>query len=130
MLFGKIVKNYIKLTKCVQVATANVCVLLHLKMSKRPYQNGLTVVRSQNFPENGPLLRDKAQELVKLLKHDSFQCSEGWLDRFKVRHNIVFREVCGEAASASEDVVEDYRTTYEDDRTTDKGEAIQPLVCL
>ena len=61
---------------------------------------------------NGPLLRDKAQELAKLLKHDSFHCSGGWLDRFKVRHNIIFRAVCGEAASVSEDVVGDWIASH------------------
>ena len=67
-----------------------------------------TAVRSQNVYVNDPLLRDKAQELAKLLKHDSFPYSGNWLDRFIVCHNFVFREVRGEAASVSEDVVGDW----------------------
>ena len=57
------------------------------------------VARSQNLPVSGPLLREKAQEFAKLLNHDTFQCSGGWLDRFRTRHNIVFRDICGEAAA-------------------------------
>ena len=39
------------------------------------------------------------------LKHDNFQCSGGWLDRFKLRHGIVFREVCREAAAVDDSTV-------------------------
>lgn len=45
------------------------------------------------------MLRGKAQEFAKLLKGNAFLCSEGWFDRFKIRHSILFRDVCGEAAN-------------------------------
>ena len=48
----------------------------------------LTHARSDNVLVSGPLLREKAHEFAKLLKHDEFQCSGGWLDRFKTRHGM------------------------------------------
>jgi hypothetical protein len=63
------------------------------------------LARTQNIPVGGLLLREKADKFAKKLGHNSFQCSVGWLDRFKSRHGIVFRDVCGEAASVDEDVV-------------------------
>ena len=99
-----------KLNKAYEACTSNNCKRLCTAAFEEVEETLLkwfTVVRSQNIPVNGPLLCDKTQELAKLLKHDLFQCSESWLNRFKVRHNIVFREVCGEEASASKDVVGD-----------------------
>ena len=63
------------------------------------------LVRSQNIPVNGQLMREKAAFFAAKLKHENFQCSGGWLDRFKLRHGIVFREVCGEAAAVDDGTV-------------------------
>jgi len=63
-----------------------------------------SVVRAQNLSVSGPLLRGKAQEFAKQLQHDQFQCSVGWLDRFKARYNIVFRDASGDAAAVNSDV--------------------------
>jgi len=68
-------------------------------------------VRAQNLPVSGPLLREKAREFGKLLKHDQFQCSSGWLDRFKMRYKIVFRDVSGEAAAVDSDLCDVWTTT-------------------
>ena len=70
-----------------------------------------SVVCAQNLPVSGPLLREKAHEFGKLLNHDQFQCSGGWLDRFKTRHNIVFHDVSGEAAAVDSDVCDAWTTT-------------------
>lgn len=45
--------------------------------------------RADNLPVNGPMLRDKAEELGRTIG-DEFKCSSGWLDRFKKRHDIEF----------------------------------------
>ncbi|XP_005098847.1 tigger transposable element-derived protein 4 [Aplysia californica] len=39
---------------------------------------------------NGPILKQKAQQLAEEMGHD-FTPSEGWLSRFKERHSITFR---------------------------------------
>ena len=43
--------------------------------------------RCMNVPISGPIIKIKAKELA----FKDFQCSTGWLERFKQRHSIVFR---------------------------------------
>lgn len=61
-----------------------------------------TSVRDQNVPISGPMLTAKAEEFASRLNHPDFKCSNGWLDRFKERHNITFKKICGEAKSVNE----------------------------
>ena len=56
-------------------------------------------IRDQSVPVSGSILRAKAEELSKKLGHEQFQCSSGWLQRFKERHAIVQKKICGESAS-------------------------------
>ena len=63
------------------------------------------LARSQNIPVSGQLMREKATMFATKLKHETFQCSGGWLDRFKARHGVVFREICGEAAAVDDNIV-------------------------
>ena len=58
--------------------------------------------RSSNIPLNGPLIMAKAEELAKKLGYTDWRASSGWLDRFKKRHDIVFKSICGESASVRE----------------------------
>jgi len=53
--------------------------------------------RSSNIPVNGPILKEKGEQIAKLLKIDDFTASQGWLDRFKHRHGISYRQISGEA---------------------------------
>nr|XP_034336051.1 tigger transposable element-derived protein 4 [Crassostrea gigas] len=57
--------------------------------------------RDQNVPVSGPLLIAKAQEFASQLG-DDFKCSTGWLERFKKRHSITFKRVCGESKSVAD----------------------------
>ena len=59
--------------------------------------------RSLNVSISGPILQTKARELATLLGHPQFVCSSGWLERFKIRHGIAFRQMSSEAASVTED---------------------------
>ncbi|GBN24794.1 Tigger transposable element-derived protein 4 [Araneus ventricosus] len=56
-------------------------------------------VRSRNLPIKGPILQAKANEFAERFEEKSFVCSNGWLDRFKKRHNIRSGKVVGESAS-------------------------------
>ncbi|CAM1308249.1 Uncharacterised protein g4794 [Pycnogonum litorale] len=51
------------------------------------------VARDKSFPVSGPILQHKADEMATKLKIH-FKCSNGWLERFKKRHGIVFRSPC------------------------------------
>ena len=57
-----------------------------------------TNTRATNLPVNGPVPMEKADILAAKLGYPDFRASQGWLDRFKKRHNIVFKAVCGESA--------------------------------
>jgi hypothetical protein len=60
---------------------------------------GLKVQRNSGFPINGPVLKVQAEKFAKQLGHENFTCSNGWLDSFKNRHNVVYAKVSGEALS-------------------------------
>lgn len=62
--------------------------------------------RSLNAPINGHVLQSKAGQLAELLGMADFNCSSAWIDRFKVRHNINFGKVCGEAKDVDNLVTE------------------------
>jgi hypothetical protein len=57
------------------------------------------VQRNAGFPINGPILKVQAEIFAKQLWHKNFACNNGWLDRFKNRHNIVYAKLSGEALS-------------------------------
>lgn len=57
--------------------------------------------RDQNVPVSGPLLIAKVQEFASQLG-DDFKCTAGWLERFKERHSITFKPVCGESKSVAD----------------------------
>ena len=61
--------------------------------------------RAKNIPVHGPLVKEKANQLAEKLGHTSFGCSEGWLQRFKMRHSLVFRTIRGEAKSVTAESV-------------------------
>jgi hypothetical protein len=55
--------------------------------------------RNAGFPIKGPILKVQAEKFAKQLGHENFTRNNGWLDRFKNRHNIVYAKVSGEALS-------------------------------
>ena len=61
-------------------------------------------VRDQNIAVSGDLLREKARFFASRLgiSENDFDCSSGWLERFKTHHNITFKKVCGESKSVAE----------------------------
>ena len=63
-----------------------------------------------NIPVSGPILTIKAKELALKLGHRDFICCSGWLQRFKWRHDIVFRKVAGEEGSVSEEMLRDWKS--------------------
>jgi hypothetical protein len=59
---------------------------------------------------SGPLLIIKAEEFAKKLNGEEFVCSAGWIARFKLRHNISFWKVSGEASSVNSDTTTEWLT--------------------
>jgi hypothetical protein len=59
--------------------------------------------RASCLPINGVILKEKACEVATRLGVYHFTGSSGWLNRFKVRHGLVFKRVCGESSSVNEE---------------------------
>ena len=52
-----------------------------------------------NIPINGPLLSSKAKDFSAMCMDEScktFKPTNGWLGRFKKRHNISWQKISGE----------------------------------
>ena len=56
------------------------------------------------FPINGLLLLAKADELASPIDIEDFKCSDGWLSQFKSRHNISYKNVCGQSSDVNKEV--------------------------
>ncbi|KAK7092862.1 hypothetical protein V1264_008545 [Littorina saxatilis] len=67
-----------------------------------------TEQRSSNVPLSGPLLKSKAEKLAREQGLADWTCSDGWLSRFKSRHNIVSKTVCGERGDVDEQLTDDW----------------------
>jgi len=70
--------------------------------------------RAKGIPISGPLIQTEALEAAKKLGKNNFKASNGWLESFKQRHNIVFKAVCGEANDVDMQTVADWKGKIED----------------
>jgi len=52
-----------------------------------------------NSPIKVPILKDKVKLFATGLGITNFEASECWLDKFKKRHDLTFKKVCGKNAS-------------------------------
>ena len=64
--------------------------------------------RSVGVPIRGTDLQDAADRFAKHLNIQNFTASNGWLFRFRSRHGISNRKICGESMSADESSVEPF----------------------
>ena len=64
--------------------------------------------REQNVAVSGEIMREKAKYFATKLGISDleFDCSSGWLERFKVRHDISFKHICGETNSVVTNSIE------------------------
>ena len=58
-------------------------------------------MQKQNIPISGPMLQTKALIIVKHFEIENFKASNGWLEKFKLRHGIEFKHLCGESAEVN-----------------------------
>ena len=68
--------------------------------------------RERNVPIGGHIIREKALDFAKELNITDFKASQGWLDRWKDRHNVVFRTVSGEEKSCTEEMTASWEQTH------------------
>lgn len=55
--------------------------------------------RNNGIPISGTLVRSKAKDIAEKLGYKTFKASVGWLEKFRIRHNISFKTISGEAAN-------------------------------
>lgn len=67
------------------------------------------IVRAKNIAISGPLIKEKALQLAEKHNVKDFSASNGWIDRFKKRYDVVQKKVCGEKADVNENVVKDWK---------------------
>ena len=53
-------------------------------------------VTSKGQKLSGPILKEKTEDLAKKLGHTNFVATEGWLSRWKARHQIRYKRAHGE----------------------------------
>ncbi|GBM98973.1 hypothetical protein AVEN_181014-1 [Araneus ventricosus] len=63
--------------------------------------------RAKNIPVGGVLVQEKAREVGESLGLETFKPSNGWLEKFRTRHNISFKQICGKKKSVNPNEVSD-----------------------
>lgn len=58
-----------------------------------------TQYRQNNIPVAGAILKEKAEWFATNLGITNFQAGEEWLKKFKKRHDLTFKQVCGGSSS-------------------------------
>ena len=59
--------------------------------------------RSKNMIVSGPIIQAKALELASQQNLPDVKASNGWLERFRNRYNIMFKILSGESAGVNPD---------------------------
>jgi len=64
--------------------------------------------RVNNFPISGPVLKEKALELASEVGLNDFKASNGWLQKFKDRHQISYKNINANHALLKECVITEW----------------------
>ena len=64
---------------------------------------------SKNIYPAGPQLSEKAKEIAVRLGKTNFKASDGWLDKWKKRHNLKSKAVVGECGDVSSETVSSWK---------------------
>lgn len=77
------------------------------RVDKMTY-NWLIQVLSKKLPVSGIMIQEKAKEFAEQLNEKEFKASNGWLEKFKIRHSLTFANLCGESESAPQRSIDDF----------------------
>lgn len=68
--------------------------------------------RDTNIPMSGPIIQGQARELAEKLKMNYFSVTNGWLEKFKRRHGVQYRQIFGESAKVSDASIKEWRLMF------------------
>lgn len=71
--------------------------------------NWLIQSLAKKLPVSGTLLQQRAKDIADELNMPEFKASNGWLEKFKARHNLTFVNICGESKDVEQETVDDFR---------------------
>lgn len=67
------------------------------------------MVRNQNLPLLGPLIKEKAIAYAEMSGIEDFQASSGWLGKFKKHHGITEKSIaCDQSKPKLKLILKDY----------------------
>ena len=66
------------------------------------------------MPISGPLIKEKAKEVAREKGILNFTASNVWLEKFRTRHAINYKAICGESGSVDESVVDNWMPKVKD----------------
>lgn len=67
--------------------------------------------RALKLPISGHIICEKARKIAESLHITDFNASNGWIDRFKNRHSIVYRQISGESETVAQQDTEKWMAT-------------------
>lgn len=67
------------------------------------------VQRNRGIPVSGPILEVKANFFASEFNIVDFNCTPSWVNRFKMRHNIVAGQISEESMSVDKNIVSDWQ---------------------
>ncbi|KII71961.1 hypothetical protein RF11_08494 [Thelohanellus kitauei] len=70
-----------------------------------------SIVSGKGVNINGPVLKEKSEELAKKLSRNDFKAIDSWLSQWKARHNITFKKAQYEKGIADNESAEQWKTT-------------------
>ena len=71
----------------------------------------LLKVGNKDVAVSALILKNKAKEFAEKLNVKNFKASDGWLDRWKTRHNVTFKAVSGEEDACTSSMTAPWKET-------------------
>ncbi|KAG0439345.1 Tigger transposable element-derived protein 6 [Dictyocoela muelleri] len=69
-------------------------------------------LRADHVPVNGKIIKMIAKRIANRLDITTFKASNGWIENFKKRHDLTFKNISGESNSADMTSVESFKTKF------------------
>ncbi|XP_029654418.1 tigger transposable element-derived protein 6-like [Octopus sinensis] len=86
---------------------------LSQKLDKIVFE-AFTKTREEFIPVSGPLLKNIASKVARMLNYSAFKGSNGWLEKFKKRHMLSFKTISGEKNSSDVSSLDMFFSKYDE----------------